>query len=95
MVNVGMSGRGGVEQAEAYRVIPQEHFAGPPTTYREKVNQDGDEAARSDPKGFYDGITVTYKKQALVLTGPPVVFVADTSPDRPQQTAEPTQLSLF
>jgi hypothetical protein len=83
MVNVGMSGRGGVEQVEAYRVIPQEHFAGPPTTYREKVNQDGDEAARSDPKGFYDGITVTYKKQALVLTGPPVVFVADTSPDRP------------
>jgi hypothetical protein len=95
MVNVGMSGRGGVEQAEAYRLTPKEHFAGMPTTYQEKVNQDGGEAARNDPNGFYDRIIVTYKKQSLVLTGPPVVFITDTSPDRPQQAAEPAQLSLF
>jgi len=67
MVSVGMSGRGGVEQAETYQLTPKDAFIGTPTTYREKASHNGGETARHDPKGFYESILVTYKKQGSRL----------------------------
>jgi hypothetical protein len=50
MLVVGSSGRGGVENAGAYRLIPVRLFDGTPTTYRDKTGTaDGGEAARNDP----------------------------------------------
>jgi hypothetical protein len=80
---VGMSGRGGVRQAEAYRLVHPQGFSDAPTTYREKT-RDGD-AARGDPQGFYHGMTVRHAGQTIVLQGPPATFV-------PGQIA---QLDLF
>jgi hypothetical protein len=95
MVTVGMSGRGAVEQAEAYQLTPQGAFIGTPTTYGQKVALNNGEAARHDPKGFYDSVLVSYKKQAYVLIGPPVLFIVDQNPARPAASAEPEQLNLF
>jgi hypothetical protein len=94
MVTVSLSGRGGVEQAEAYNVIPMKAFTGTPTTYHEKTGEaDAAEAARNDPQGFYHGMKVTCGREAYILSGPPVVFVA-TRPDE-QASIEPEQLDLF
>ena len=98
MVTVGMAGRGGVEEAEAYRLVPLKAFAGAPQTYHEKTGTAEDaEAARNDPNGFYHGMTVKQGRELFVLAGPPVVFVGETSPDRPDGMAgaEAEQLSLF
>jgi hypothetical protein len=55
------------------------------------------EAARNDPNGFYHGMIVKQGQETFVLSGPPVVFVADENPARPDGTAgiEGEQLSLF
>src|SRR5580704_12038119 len=37
MVTVGLSGRGGIEQAEAYQLIPLKVFGGPTMSYAEKI----------------------------------------------------------
>ena len=92
-VTVSMSRYEGVESAEAYKLIPENLFRGPPTTYSEKVAIDGGEAARNDPNGFYNGVRVSFKSAASILTGPPVRFVAD--PERPDSVPEPEQMSLF
>jgi hypothetical protein len=95
MVCVGTSGRGGVDEAQAYRLVPVRMVAGTPTTYRDKTGtSDGAEAARNDPMGFYDKIIVKSGKESYVLVGPPVIFVAE--PTRPgAQSVEPAQLNLF
>ena len=68
---------------EAYRLVHPNMFPGEPTTYAAKL-RDAD-AARADPEGFYHGMTVTHAGTALVLCGPPVLFVPGKS----------EQLSLF
>lgn len=96
MVTVGMSGRGGVERAEAYGLVPARVFTGAATTYREKVSIDNGDMARNDPNGFYHGMAVKHGKDAFVMVGPPAIFVADQSPVRPEaKPAEAAQLSLF
>ena len=70
-------------KSEAYRLTHPQVFDGEPLTYRAKV-ADG-VAARSDPGGFYHGMTVTHGGKAFVLCGPPAVFVA----------GEARQLDLF
>ena len=81
-VCTGTGGRLG-SVAEAYRLTEAEQFDGDPTTYGEKVRDS--EAARSDPNGFYHGMTVKHGGREHVLTGPPAVFVA----------GETEQLDLF
>jgi hypothetical protein len=98
MVTVSLSGRGGIEQAEAYRLVPLKAFDGTATTYRQKTRSAEDaEAARNDPNGFYHGITVKHAQDSFVLAGPPAVFVPEESPARADGSAqaEPEQLSLF
>src|ERR1035438_5040286 len=59
MVTVSLSGRGGIEEAEAYQLIPPKAFTGTPTSYAEKIgNAENAEAARNDPNGFYHGMKV-------------------------------------
>jgi hypothetical protein len=95
LATVGMSGAGGIDQAEAYRVVPAAMFKGEPTTYREKVHHDGGETARNDPLGFYNGMKAVCGGKQWVMQGPPVRFVAE--PERPDAKAEPVQeqMSLF
>ena len=98
MVTVSLSGQGGIEQAEAYRLIPLKAFGGTTMSYAEKVGTaENAEAARNDPSGFYHGMTVKQGQEVFVLSGPPVVFVADESPARPDgsASADGEQLSLF
>jgi len=98
MVTVSLSGRGGIEQAEAYQLIPLKAFSGTAMTYADKIGTaENAEAARNDPNGFYHGMTVKQGQEIFVLSGPPVVFVAGESPARPDGTAsaEGEQLSLF
>jgi hypothetical protein len=98
MVTVSLSGCGGIEQAEAYRLIPLKAFSGLTTSYADKIGTaENAEAARNDPNGFYHGMIVKQGQEAFILSGPPVVFVADESPARPDGTAsiEGEQLSLF
>jgi hypothetical protein len=98
MVTVSLSGRGGIEQAEAYQLIPLKAFLGTTMSYADKIGTaENAEAARNDPNGFYHGMTVKQGQETFVLCGPPVVFMADESPARPDGTAtiEGEQLSLF
>jgi hypothetical protein len=95
MVTVSLAGCGGIEQAEAYRLLSLRAFIGTPTTYADKIETgENAEAARNDPNGFYHGITVRHSSESFVLFGPPVLFVAE--PVRPNaRTPEPAQLNLF
>jgi hypothetical protein len=98
MVTVSLSGRGGVEQAEAYQLVPLKVFSGPTMSYADKIGTaENAEAARNDPNGFYHGMTVKQGQETFVLSGPPVVFVADERPARPDDGAiiDGEQLSLF
>lgn len=61
--------------AEAYRLTHPSAFDGTPTTYGQKVHANGGRDARSDPMGFYHGMTVRSGGEELVLCGPPVRFV--------------------
>jgi len=98
-VSIAGSGltRSGFMELQAYRLTPESLYVGMPTTYRDRMGTaDAAEAARSDPYGFYHGISIKHGSEAFVLTGPPVHFVPDTSPSRPDgEGAEPTQLTLF
>ncbi len=82
-ISVGNALGHGIESAEAYRLVSPEHFEGEPQTYGQKKADSG--VARRDPNGFYHGMLVTWERQAVVLCGPPVVFI-------PEQTE---QLDLF
>lgn len=98
MVTVSLSRRGGLEQAEAYQLMPLKIFTGTTMSYAEKIGTaENAEAARNDPNGFYHGMTVKQGGEMFVLSGPPVVFVAEDGPDRPDgaASAEGEQLSLF
>jgi hypothetical protein len=98
MVTVSLSQEGGIEQAEAYQLIPLKAFSGPTMSYAEKIGTaESAETARNDPNGFYHGMTVKQGQETIVLSGPPFVFVADEYPARPDGTPgiEGEQLSLF
>jgi hypothetical protein len=98
MVTVSLSRLGGMEQAEAYSLIPLKVFTGTPTSYSEKIGTaENAEAARNDPNGFYHGMTVKQGGELFVLSGPPVIFVAEDGPTRPDGAAiaEGEQLRLF
>jgi hypothetical protein len=69
--------------AEAYRLVHPSIYGGTARTYHERW-RDGDHA-RGDPAGFYDGIFVRHAGRELVMSGPPVMFVA----------GQEAQLSLF
>jgi hypothetical protein len=50
---------GGVEKTEAYRLLQAFRFNGKQVTYREKTDtSEAAEAARHDPLGFYNGVSV-------------------------------------
>ena len=78
-VAVGLTGIGGVEQAEAVRLVAAESFKGTITTYRDRcANERAARAARRDPMGFYHGVRVKRGGAAFVLSGPEERFVAGT-----------------
>ena len=88
-VAIGLSNHG----AKAYRLCPLRVFSGTPTNYRDKTGTaEGAEAARNDPNGFYDRMTVMHGGQEFVLCGPEVQIVAGQSEDVP---APQVQLALF
>jgi hypothetical protein len=68
-------------------------FQGEPTTYRDKVNIDGGETVRSDPVGFYHGMSVKWGKDQYIMCGPESVLVAE--PERPVVQPVAEQMSLF
>ncbi|MFI4893592.1 MAG: ArdC-like ssDNA-binding domain-containing protein [Phycisphaerales bacterium JB058] len=84
-VCVGTGGATTSWSAEAYRIVPSDHFDGEAITYHKKVRGDGGESARNDPLGFYHGIAVASAGRGCVLVGPPVLFVEGAA----------KQLSLF
>lgn len=92
----GLTGSGETEH-EAYRLTPSSQFVGVPTSYRARTGEaDSADAARRDPHGFYHGITVKHGSESFVMAGPPVRFIADKAPARPDpDTPEPRQLTLF
>lgn len=72
-VCVGTSGRAGEVSAEAYRLVHPQVFEDRPATYAERT-RNGD-VARTDPDGFYHGMSVKHAGADMVLYGPPVRFV--------------------
>ncbi len=101
-VCTGISGSGltesGMQEHEAYRIVPVEMFTGTRTTYREKTARaESAEAARNDPSGFYHGMTIKHGTLTFVLCGPPIRFAAEASPQRPDGATgdDQLQLSLF
>jgi hypothetical protein len=91
-LTVGISGFGDLTHratASAYRLLPVRLSKHTPLTYEAKTGPDQGEAARNDPLGFYDRVTVKHGGQAFVLCGPEVQFVAG----EPQQAE--VQLDLF
>ena len=81
------------KEARAYRLCPLRIFTGSPTTYRDKTGTDeGAEAARKDPNGFYDRMTVKHGGQQFVLCGPEVQIVASQHQDI---SVPQVQLALF
>ena len=88
----------GMQEHEAYRIVPVNMFTGTTKTYSEKTDKAEDaEAARNDPNGFYHGMTIEHGTESFVLSGPPIRFTAETSPGRPDaaNSDEPMQLTLF
>ena len=78
-VAVSLSGLGGVQQAEAFRLVAAESFQGAITTYGERCARErAARAARRDPMGFYHGVRVKRGGATYVLSGPEERFVAGT-----------------
>ncbi len=66
---------GSIRKAEAYRLVLPTLFEGRITEFRTKIDRDNGNSARSDPNGFYHGISITYQSQQYVLAGPPLTFL--------------------
>ena len=76
-----------------YRLCPLRIYKGSPTTYRDKTGTaERAEAARNDPSGFYDRMTVKHSGQEFVLCGPEIQIVAGAPENIP---ALQVQLALF
>jgi hypothetical protein len=97
-IAVGLTGIGGVEQAEAVRLVAAESFKGTITTYRNRcANERAARAARRDPMGFYHGVRVKRGGATYVLSGPEERFVAGT-PSLFEDSAPPfapMQVNIF
>lgn len=88
----------GMQEHEAYRIVPVKMFTGMTATYHDKTARPEDaEAARKDLNGFYHGMVIKHGGENFVLCGPPVRFTAEASPERPDGTTGqgPLQLTLF
>lgn len=100
-VCTSICGRGltesGETEHEAYRLVPPCRFIGVTTSYGTRTGTaDAADAARRDPFGFYHGIVVKRGSEAFVMSGPPLRFIAETTPSRPTpDEPEPMQLTLF
>lgn len=97
-VAVSLSGFGGVEQAEAVRLIAAASFQGTITTYTDRcASARAARAARRDPMGFYHGVCVKHGGATYVLSGPEETFIAGTpSPfDDGVPTFAPIRFSSF
>lgn len=97
-VAISLSGIGGVQQAEAVRLVEAEAFQGAITTYRARcATERAARRARRDPMGFYHGVRVKRGGVSCVLSGPEERFVAGTpSPfEDAVFTFGPTPPSLF
>lgn len=78
------------EQQEAWHIIPLDEWRvakwGRTCTYYEKVDRrrrQGDSPgayARSDPRGFYHGMTGKWRGQTWVILGPAVTLIVDDTP---------------
>lgn len=80
-IAVGLSGIGGVQQADAFRLVAAGLFQGAVNTYRLRCgNERAARLARRDPMGFYHGMRVRHNGAAYVLVGPEETFVAGTTP---------------
>lgn len=78
-VAVSLTGMGGVQRAEAFRLVALELFPGATTTYRDRCSYErAARVARRDPMGFYHGIRVKRGGATYVLSGPEEQFVAGT-----------------
>lgn len=78
-VAVSLTGIGGIQQAEAFRLVAVEWFQGATTTYTDRCAYErAARAARRDPMGFYHGIRVKRGGATYVLSGPEERFVAGT-----------------
>ncbi len=97
-VAVGLTGIGGVEQAEAVRLVAAESFKGAVTTYRDRcANERAARAARRDPMGFYHGVRVKRGGATYVLSGPEERFVVGTPSifDDAVPAFSPMQVNFF
>ena len=94
---------GGGSDIQAYQLVHPDAFLRTATTYEKRTRDDGGEAARHDPNGFYDGMTVTRGKKTYILCGPPVklmpgkaaqtsLFGDDVSPETQAALIESRQL---
>jgi hypothetical protein len=55
----------GMQEHEAYRMVPAKMFTGTPANYHDKTARAEDAAAaRNDPNGFYHGMTVTHSTES-------------------------------
>ena len=63
----------GHSQAEAYRLLHPQAFRGELATYSARVKS-GHEG-RSNPDGFYHGMTVSHGGKTFVLSGPPALLI--------------------
>ena len=100
-VCTSICGRGltesGETEHEAYRLLTPCRFIGVMTSYGTRTGTaDAADAARRDPSGFYHGMVVKRGSEAFVISGPPIRFIAETTPSRPTpDEPEPMQLTLF
>lgn len=78
-------------ECKAYALVPASVFKGEVTTYQQKTGtEEAAERARQDPNGFYHGMAVKSGKETLILSGPPLRFVAQAAIPSP-----PKQMPLF
>ena len=79
-------------EAKSYRLMAAALFEGKSVSYRKRTMTTGAaEEARNDPKGFYHGMTITWRGKSFVLQGPEVKFVGGEIVEE----HAPEQRSLF
>lgn len=82
----GEGGGGSQEKAEAYKLMPRAEYTGETRTYTVPKGREDEEyydSLRTDPKGFYNGMLVTWGKQECVLVGPELTFAAKLEKGKP------------
>lgn len=80
-VCTGIHSKAGTQRAEAYRLVPEEHFEGVSATYQQTVTSS--EIARKRPEGFYHGMRVEHGSKRYVISGPSAFFVPSKTEQLP------------